>query len=165
MTINEEKRLRNYINGLVRESIMEKFDDSNDKMFDESGKDEFGEEEPDELDELRRLCEGFARKAVINERRRGGWKGTKKGKNREKGTDASGFKQRENAIVATLNDEGTNAAPYFYKLYGAKSKKDKATARGLGYKKAKHKKNDKGDTYRFNPHEINTLYALLNDRD
>lgn len=129
--------------------------------------DDFGS--PAGLDELRNLCEGIARDAVSNilmEKKGGsGWKNKgakgKKRKNKKEKTSS-----RDKTVVSQLNADGTNAAHYFYKLYGVENGTDaqKAAARSKGYKKAKGKKNDTGVPYKFTSKERNRLSSLLTDR-
>lgn len=236
MTIKEEKALRNYIKGLVRESLGEirDIDDDNyfggglpDHYFDEpddepldyedeeesapAGLDElrklcegyarearedlFGyEEDPEDFDfdeddeeidderlerenpytqdygiyELRKLCEGMARQAVsgiLTEKKGGkGWK--KKSKDKKRKNKKEKTSSKDKTIVSKLNADGTNAAHYFYKLYGVENgtEAQKASARSKGYKKAKGKKNDTGVPYKFTSKERNRLNSLLTDK-
>lgn len=169
MTINEKKQLCEYIKGLVRESIGEMYGDS---FVNPGEKDEFnGEDEEmaeDELDELRNICEGFARDAIsemIMEKKGGnGWKNNKKGKKRKNKKEKTS--SRDKTVISKLNADGTNSAHYFYKLYGVENgtEAEKAAARSKGYKKAKGKKNDTGVPYKFTSKERNRLSSLLTDK-
>lgn len=115
------------------------------------------------LDELRMLAEAYARESVsrILSEKKGGWKKGKKGKKGEKGKKGGGEKKSssEKTLMDRLNNDAVNAAHYYYKLW---PNKDKDSARGLGYKKAKGEKtpNKKG-IYRFTPKERNKLNAML----
>ena len=113
------------------------------------------------LDELRRLAESYARQSVaqlLSE----GKKKKKKRKNKKEKTSS-----KDKTVVSQLNADGTNAAHYFYKLYGVENgtEAQKAAARSKGYKKAKGKKNDTGVPYKFNSRERNRLSSLLTDRN
>ena len=85
----------------------------------------------------------------------------KKRKNKKEKTSS-----KDKTIVSQLNADGTNAAHYYYKLYGVENGTDaqKAAARSKGYKKAKGKKNDTGVPYKFTSKERNRLNSLLTDR-
>ena len=187
MTINEKKQLVKYIKGLVRESINEmplpsgffqgaenlpdngdeKYEEENDGIADEMRQDdEWGDDgniyddEIAGLDELRQLTESMARQAlteILSESKK------KKGKRKNKKEKTS---SKDKTVVSKLNADGTNAAHYFYKLYGVENGTDaeKAAARSKGYKKAKGKKNDTGVPYKFTSKERNRLNSLLTDR-
>ena len=187
MTINEKKQLVKYIKGLVRESINEmplpsgffqgaeklpdngdeKYEEENDGIADEMRQDdEWGDDSniyDDEiagLDELRQLTESMARQAlteILSESKK------KKGKRKNKKEKTS---SKDKTVVSKLNSDGTNAAHYFYKLYGVENgtETEKAAARSKGYKKAKGKKNDTGVPYKFTSKERNRLNSLLTDR-
>ena len=121
--------------------------------------DEPDDDEPAGLDELRQLAEGDARSAVksnLMEKKK-----KKKRKNKKEKTSS-----KDKTIVSQLNADGTNAAHYYYKLYGVENGTDaqKAAARSKGYKKAKGKKNDTGVPYKFTSKERNRLNSLLTDR-
>ena len=188
MTINEKKQLKEYITSLVRESLGEidmpkwhnelygindedfeeggQYDDAVDDEFDDKASrltddDKFSDKDEDiaGLDELRQLTENMAREAVSNmlmEKK-------KKGKRKNKKEKTS---SKDKTVVSQLNADGTNAAHYFYKLYGVENGTDaqKAAARSKGYKKAKGKKNDTGVPYKFTSKERNRLSSLLTDR-
>lgn len=111
------------------------------------------------LDELRRLAESYARDSVRSILSEG--KKKKKRKNKKEKTSS-----KDKTVVSQLNADGTNAAHYFYKLYGVENgtEAEKASARSKGYKKAKGKKNDTGVPYKFNSKERNRLSSLLTDR-
>lgn len=111
------------------------------------------------LDELRQLAESFARDSVRRILSEG--KKKKKRKNKKEKTSS-----KDKTVVSQLNADGTNAAHYFYKLYGVENgtEAEKAAARSKGYKKAKGKKNDTGVPYKFNSKERNRLSSLLTDR-
>ena len=181
MTLNEKKQLTNYIKGLVRESIGEM--DSmpswwNDQYGDEPlddedldlglgeepdmGDDEFMDDEDDiaGLNELRTLAESMARDSfsrILSEKKK------KDGKRKKKKEKTS---SKDKTVVSKLNADGTNAAHYYYKLYGVENgtEEEKAAARSKGYKKAKGKKNDTGVPYKFSSKERNRLSSLLTDR-
>lgn len=176
MTISEEKQLSNYIKGLVREALGEMdsmpnwwndkygHDDEEDGFVSDEAPDVSDEpvydDEPAGLDELRQLAEGYARSAVkgiLMEKK----KKNKKRKNKKEKTSS-----KDKTIVSQLNADGTNAAHYFYKLYGVENgtEAQKASARSKGYKKAKGKKNDTGVPYKFTSKERNRLSSLLTDR-
>ena len=191
MTINEKKQLKNYIKGLIRESIgemesmpkfwndaygedIEDIDPEDEGFYDDKvegydddfeGGDKPYNDEPDDdeiagLNELRRLAESFARESVarlLSESKK------KKGKRKNKKEKTS---SKDKTVVSQLNADGTNAAHYFYKLYGVENGTDaqKASARSKGYKKAKGKKNDTGVPYKFTSKERNRLSSLLTDR-
>ena len=176
MTISEEKQLSNYIKGLVREALGEMdsmpswwndkygYDDEEEDGFvsDEAPdvSDEPDDDKPAGLDELRQLAEGYARSAVkgiLMEKKK------KKGKRKKKKEKTS---SKDKTIVSQLNADGTNAAHYYYKLYGVENgtEAQKAAARSKGYKKAKGKKNDTGVPYKFTSKERNRLNSLLTDR-
>ena len=192
MTIKEEKLVRNYIAGLVREAVFKnapdpeekdmEFDDvpepeerKNDSWKEMDRESEFPEghyDEPDVktnkndefgspagLDELRKLCEGYARAAISKVLSEGKKGSSKKKKSKEKTSS------RDKTVVAKLNSDGVNAASYYYKLYGVENGTDaeKASARSKGYKKAKGKKNDSGVPYKFSSKERNRLNSLLTD--
>lgn len=121
---------------------------------------EDNDEMPAGISELRRLAESYAREAVghiLSEGKK------KKGKRKNKKEKTS---SKDKTVVSQLNADGTNAAHYFYKLYGVENGTDaqKAAARSKGYKKAKGKKNDTGVPYKFNSKERNRLSSLLTDR-
>lgn len=183
MTINEKKQLSNYIKKLVRESIGEmdsmpswwnaQYGDddelegfNNDEIEDEDEinderpvyMDEPDDDEPAGLNELRQLAESYARSAVkgiLMEKKK------KKRKNKKEKTSS-----KDKTIVSQLNADGTNAAHYYYKLYGVENGTEvqKAAARSKGYKKAKGKKNDTGVPYKFTSKERNRLNSLLTDK-
>jgi len=189
MTIKEEKQLRNYIKGLVRESIGEMdsmpswwndqygdgplddedldLDDELDAMSRPTEDGELPEPEdlrPDDdiagLNELRTLAESMARdsfRRILSEKKK------KDGKRRKKKEKTS---SRDKTVISKLNADGTNAAHYYYKLYGVENgtEEEKAAARSKGYKKAKGKKNDTGVPYKFSSKERNRLSSLLTDR-
>lgn len=75
MTINEEKALKNYIKGLIKENLNEMplpKDFNYSENLPEPKKDDAEEkndetEKPDGLDELRKLCEGYAREALFGD--------------------------------------------------------------------------------------------------
>ena len=117
------------------------------------------DETPAGLDELRRITESMARKAVANVLS----ESKKKDKRKSKKEKTS---SKDKTVVSKLNADGTNAAHYFYKLYGVENGTDaeKAAARSKGYKKAKGKKNDTGVPYKFTSKERNRLNSLLTDR-
>ena len=187
MTINEKKQLGEYIKGLVRESINETplpdghFGYGSDYLPDPDETDLVDTEDETEnekqnsesdiagLDELRNLCEGMARDAVsdiLMEKKGGkGWKNHKKGSKKRKNKKEK-TSSRDKTVVNKLNSDGTNAAHYFYKLYGVENgtEAEKASARSKGYKKAKGKKNDTGVPYKFTSKEKNRLNSLLTDR-
>lgn len=119
------------------------------------------DEEPAGLDELRQLTESMARQALTEILSEG--KKKKKGKRRNKKEKTS---SKDKTVVSKLNSDGTNAAHYFYKLYGVENgtEDEKAAARSKGYKKAKGKKNDTGVPYKFTSKERNRLNSLLTDR-
>ena len=121
--------------------------------------DEPDDDEPAGLDELRQLAEGYARSAVKSILMKK--KKKEKRKNKKEKTSS-----KDKTIVSQLNADGTNAAHYFYKLYGVENGTDaeKAAARSKGYKKAKGKKNDTGVPYKFTSKERNRLNSLLTDR-
>ena len=121
--------------------------------------DEPDDDEPAGLDELRQLAEEYARsavKSILMEKKK-----KKKRKNKKEKTSS-----KDKTIVSQLNADGTNAAHYYYKLYGVENGTDaqKAAARSKGYKKAKGKKNDTGVPYKFTSKERNRLNSLLTDR-
>lgn len=121
---------------------------------------EDNDEMPAGISELRRLAESYAREAVgqiLSE----GKKNKGKRKNKKEKTSS-----KDKTVISQLNADGTNAAHYFYKLYGVENGTDaeKAAARSKGYKKAKGKKNDTGVPYKFNSKERNRLSSLLTDR-
>lgn len=179
MTINEKKQLSEYIKGFVKESMNELYGDefksfvtkpygvSDEEYFnqeDEEDDDEGGEETDNiaGLNELRQLTESMAREAVsgiLMEKKKKD-KGTKRKNKKEKSSS------KDKTVVSKLNADGTNAAHYFYKLYGVENGTDaeKAAARSKGYKKAKGKKNDTGVPYKFSSKERNRLNSLLTDR-
>lgn len=112
------------------------------------------------LNELRQLAESMAREAVagiLSESKK------KKGKRKNKKEKSS---SKDKTVVSKLNADGTNAAHYYYKLYGVENgtEAEKAAARSKGYKKAKGKKNDTGVPYKFTSKERNRLGSLLTDR-
>ena len=117
------------------------------------------EDEPAGLDELRQLAESYARQSVariLSE--------SKKKKKRKNKKEKSSSKDK--TVISQLNADGTNAAHYYYKLYGVENGTDaeKAAARSKGYKKAKGKKNDTGVPYKFTSKERNRLNSLLTDK-
>lgn len=118
------------------------------------------DEEPAGINELRQLAESMARQAlteILSENKK------KKGKRKNKKEKTS---SKDKTVVSKLNSDGTNAAHYFYKLYGVENgtETEKAAARSKGYKKAKGKKNDTGVPYKFTSKERNRLNSLLTDR-
>lgn len=174
MTIKEERLLNNYIKGLVRESIdnFKKEDiPADDAQFDGDEAQDEAEDEPDTevdssevagLSELRSLCENIARRAakhyLAEAKKKGGAK-KKKGAKKKTG--------KESATLQKLKAPGTNAADYFYRLYGVKNGTDaqKASARSKGYKKMKGRVNKTtGARYRFSSKELNRLGSLLTDK-
>lgn len=123
--------------------------------------DEPDDDEPAGLDELRQLAESYARQSVariLSESKK-----KKKGKRKNKKEKTS---SKDKTVVSQLNADGTNAAHYYYKLYGVENgtEAQKASARSKGYKKAKGKKNDTGVPYKFTSKERNRLSSLLTDR-
>lgn len=175
MTIKEERLLSNYIKGLVRESI-DNFKEEDipvdDAQFDEGETGDEAEDEPDTevdsseiagLNELRGLCENIARRAAKHylaeaKKKKGGAK-KKKGAKKKTG--------KESATLQKLKAPGTNAADYFYRLYGVENGTDaeKASARSKGYKKMKGRVNKTtGARYRFSSKELNRLGSLLTDK-
>lgn len=237
MTINEEKQLKNYIKGLIRESIEEEHDIDDDTYFggglpDDNGKADYDEPDFDAydaeddmegyvppvpefmskeymkwaqmvadrlmnkfgrevavdewrkltdtddmeesmrrfteywnshhslagrlgLEEVRNLCENMAREAMQNIIEEG------KKKTRKKKSGKSNTKNK--TVLSKLNSKAVNSADYYYRLYGAKTKKQKAAARSLGYKKAKGERNDNGDPYSFTPAELTRLGSMMGD--
>ena len=138
-----------------RDWPMKGSDIKNDPIDDEE---EEEDDEPAGLDELRRLAESYARESVaqiLSESKK------KKRKNKKEKTSS-----KDKTIVSQLNADGTNAAHYYYKLYGVENgtEAQKAAARSKGYKKAKGKKNDTGVPYKFSSKERNRLSSLLTDR-
>ena len=129
--------------------------------YDTFGSPEYSEKDkPAGLDELRQLAESMARQAlteILSESKK------KKGKRKNKKEKTS---SKDKTVVSKLNSDGTNAAHYFYKLYGVENgtEAEKAAARSKGYKKAKGKKNDTGVPYKFTSKERNRLNSLLTDR-
>lgn len=129
--------------------------------YDTFGSPEYSEKDkPAGLNELRQLAESMARQALANmisESKK------KKGKRKNKKEKTS---SKDKTVVSKLNSDGTNAAHYFYKLYGVENgtETEKAAARSKGYKKAKGKKNDTGVPYKFSSKEKNRLSSLLTDR-
>ena len=125
------------------------------------------EEEIAGLNELRKLTESMARDAIANilmEKKGGkGWKNQKKdGKRKNKKEKTS---SRDKANIDFLKSDGINAAAYAYKLYGAKTEKEKASARSKLYKKRDGKKNDTGVPYKFNSKEAARLINLSKNKD
>ena len=123
--------------------------------------DEKDDEEIAGINELRQLAESYARQSVaqiLSESKK-----KKKGKRKNKKEKTS---SKDKTVVSQLNADGTNAAHYFYKLYGVENgtEAQKAAARSKGYKKAKGKKNDTGVPYKFTSKERNRLSSLLTDR-
>ena len=119
------------------------------------------DDEPAGLDELRQLAESYARQSIariLSESK----KNNGKRKNKKEKTSS-----KDKTVVSQLNADGTNAAHYFYKLYGVENgtEAQKAAARSKGYKKAKGKKNDTGVPYKFSSKERNRLNSLLTDRN
>ena len=112
------------------------------------------------LNELRTLAESMARdsfRRIIAEKK------SDDGKRKKKKEKTS---SKDKTVLSKLNADGTNAAHYFYKLYGVENgtEDEKAAARSKGYKKAKGKKNDTGVPYKFSSKERNRLSSLLTDR-
>ena len=177
MTINEKKQLSDYIKGLVRESLGEidmprwhnELYGVNDEDYEEGQYDDEIEDDEDFADrvsdnedfaELRALTESIARKAVstyINEasKKDSGKRTGEKGKEKTS--------SRGKTVLAKLKSPGTNAAAYFYKLFGSKTNAQKAADRSLGYKKLNGKKNSSGVPYKFTSKEINRLNSLLSN--
>ena len=112
------------------------------------------------INELRRLAESYARQSVARILSEGK---KKKGKRKNKKEKTS---SKDKTVISQLNADGTNAAHYYYKLYGVENgtEAQKAAARSKGYKKAKGKKNDTGVPYKFSSKERNRLSSLLTDR-
>lgn len=124
----------------------------------------YADEENDEaiagINELRSLAESYARQSVARILSEGK---KKKGKRKNKKEKTS---SKDKTVISQLNADGTNAAHYYYKLYGVENgtEAQKAAARSKGYKKAKGKKNDTGVPYKFSSKERNRLSSLLTDR-
>lgn len=122
------------------------------------------DDEPAGLDELRQLAESYARESVaqiLSEKKKGGWK-NKGNKNGKKSKGEKKKSSAEKTLMDRLNDDSINAAHYYYKLFGAKTEAEKASARSRGYKKAKAAKTpDKKSHYRFTSKERNKLNAML----
>jgi hypothetical protein len=173
-----ELELGNYPDSAVRDRQMEKDVLDNEKADSDRYDKPFGdlddtenlwsgdpdlESDDDEiagLDELRQLAESYARQSVariLSESKK------KKGKRKNKKEKTS---SKDKTVVSQLNADGTNAAHYYYKLYGVENgtEAQKASARSKGYKKAKGKKNDTGVPYKFTSKERNRLSSLLTDR-
>ena len=112
------------------------------------------------LNELRKLTESMARNAMIDILSEAKKKKKKRKNKKEKSSS------RDKTVMSKLNADGTNAAHYYYKLYGVENgtEDEKAAARSKGYKKAKGKKNDTGVPYKFSSKERNRLSSLLSDR-
>jgi hypothetical protein len=132
-------------------------DGNDDPVYD----DEKDDDEIAGINELRQLAESYARQSVaqiLSESKK-----KKKGKRKNKKEKTS---SKDKTIVSQLNADGTNAAHYYYKLYGVENgtEAQKAAARSKGYKKAKGKKNDTGVPYKFSSKERNRLSSLLTDR-
>lgn len=133
---------------------------------DVDGNDEpvYADEEDDEeiagINELRRLAESYARQSVAQILSESKKKKSKRKNKKEKSSS------KDKTVVSQLNADGTNAAHYYYKLYGVENgtEAQKAAARSKGYKKAKGKKNDTGVPYKFTSKERNRLNSLLTDR-
>lgn len=176
---NEEENMRrfkaetsaslNELNG--HEDLFGDVEDPEDFDFNNVDDDDFDDEDYEQdygIYELRKLCEGMARNAVSNmlmEKKGGkGWKNKSKDKKRKNKKEKTSSKDK--TIVSKLNADGTNAAHYFYKLYGVENgtEAEKASARSKGYKKAKGKKNDTGVPYKFTSKERNRLNSLLTDK-
>lgn len=174
-----ELKLHNYPNDINKDSRMEKDFLDNEKAESDRYERPYGDlddienqwqsdpdmesDDDDEiagLDELRQLAESFARDSVRRILSEG--KKKKKRKNKKEKTSS-----KDKTVVSQLNADGTNAAHYFYKLYGVENgtETEKAAARSKGYKKAKGKKNDTGVPYKFNSKERNRLSSLLTDRN
>ena len=143
-------------------------DDEFNELSDSDNVENIENNEPAGINELRRLTEGMAREVVANilfEKKGGkGWKKPAKGKKRKSKKEKSS--SRDKTVISALNNDGTNAAHYYYKLYGVENgtEIEKAAARSKGYKKAKGKKNDTGVPYKFSSKEKNRLTSLLTDR-
>lgn len=131
--------------------------------------DEPDDDEPAGIDELRQLAESYARQSVARILSEGKKKSKRKNKSKKKSKRKNKKEKtssRDKTIVSQLNADGTNAAHYYYKLYGVENgtEAQKASARSKGYKKAKGKKNDTGVPYKFTSKERNRLSSLLTDR-
>ena len=138
--------------------------------YDTFGSPESEDEEDDEpagINELRKLTESMARDAVANilmEKKGGkGWKNQKKnGKRKNKKEKTS---SRGKANIDFLKSDGVNSAAYAYKLYGAKTKKEKASARSKFYKKRDGKKNDTGVPYKFSSKEAARIVNMSKNKE
>ena len=138
------------------------------------------QDEPAGINELRRLTESFARDAMrgmLMEKKKKASKkkktsktsknsGPRKTKTPKSRKTKEKTSSRDKTIMSMLNADATNAAHYYYKLYGVENgtEAEKAAARSKGYKKAKGKKNDSGVPYKFTSKERNRLNSLLTDR-
>jgi hypothetical protein len=124
------------------------------------GDDEDDDDDIAGLNELRKLTESMARNAMIDILSEAKKKKKKRKNKKEKSSS------RDKTVMSKLNADGTNAAHYYYKLYGVENgtEAEKAAARSKGYKKAKGKKNDTGVPYKFSSKEKNRLNSLLTDR-
>ena len=193
MTINEKKQLSDYIKGLVRESLNEmplpdgffqgredlpddlegseedEMDDEDEKLFNDE--DEYPYEDEDDSGIMARLhymMESMARDAVteiLMEKKGGkGWK-NKKSKDNKRKSKKEKTSSKDKASIDFLKSDGVNAAAYAYKLYGAKTEKEKASARSKLYKKRDGKKNDTGVPYKFNSKEAARLINLSKNKE
>ena len=120
------------------------------------------------INKLRQLAESMAREAVegiLMEKKGGkGWKNHKKGdksrKNKKQKTSSRGKQNLD-----FLKSDGVNKAAYAYKLFGARTKKEKASARSKFYKKLDGKKNDTGVPYKFNSKEIASVTSMHTNKE
>lgn len=82
--------------------------------------------------------------------------------------ESEDYRMIENQIEDFFDRDGVDIAPYAYKLFGTKPKKNKDTnemknARSLFYKKLHHEENSEGFSYSFTLEELIHLQSLISD--
>lgn len=139
MTLNEEKMLKNYIKGLVREA----FYDMGNYM------------QENDIEE-KKHNKSHGEKSVHNAK-----------KNIKKRDGKHNMKYRRSVVIDALNTEKggkgeikLDVAPYAYALW---PEKDEDSARSYFYKCLKGEPNDSGVPYEFSDSEINRLYSMLSN--
>ena len=138
MTLNEEKALKNYIKGLVREAFY----------------DMGGYMQENDIEE-KKHNKSHGKETVH------------KSKKKIKKHSLRNMKYRRSVVINALNTEKhgkgeikLDVAPYAYALW---PEKDEDSARSYFYKCLKGEPNDSGVPYEFSDSEINRLYSMLSN--
>ena len=135
MTLNEEKALKNYIKGLVREAMFDM------GYMQENDIEEKKQKKAKRHHKISRNGAHHRHREIMTQRR------------------AAVIK----ALDTEKDEKGEiklDVAPYAYKLW---PDKDEASARSYFYKKLKGEPNQSGVPYKFSDAEINRLYSMISN--